>query len=196
MHCKHNFLSLEFDEFKYSPVIFGPLVPDSYEEMTVELKVSTIPDSGLGLFAKRKIKGNEMVAFYNGQHIDGEENFKRHMKMCLEKTQGDQEKCHKNRIRTYLGDVIDLPPWLDDLNIYNATLGHKVNHRFSPGANVKFCNLDHPRFGYIACLYSIKEILEGEELFVDYGYVYGSYLADLAPWYWKLLLLFNDDKTA
>ena len=36
--------------------------------------------------------------------------------------------------------------------------------------NIAFGSAIHPRFGPIRTLFAIKDIIKGEELFVDYGY--------------------------
>ena len=65
-----------------------PLVPDPYESMTVKWDTSTIPNSGLGLFAIRDIEENEIIAFYNGYHLDSKEEVNLHTTNCHNKTKG------------------------------------------------------------------------------------------------------------
>ena len=60
--------------------------------------------------------------------------------------------------------------WKDDLNLYNATLAHKINNAFWPKKNAEFGSVEHPRFGLIPCVKTIKNIKKGEEIFLDYGY--------------------------
>ena len=58
----------EFDSTK----CMMPLVSkDEYEAETVEVQISTIPNSGEGLFALRDIKQGEVVSFYSGYPISG-----------------------------------------------------------------------------------------------------------------------------
>ena len=49
-----------------SSVGAGPLVPDPYEERTVEVRASGVGDGGEGLYVKRNIAKGELIAFYNG----------------------------------------------------------------------------------------------------------------------------------
>ena len=56
-----------------------------------------------------------------------------------------------------------------ELNQYNATLGHLINHSDQP--NSWFSMIDHPRFGKIRSIEMTKNATAGEELFIDYGYI-------------------------
>ena len=67
-----------------------PLVPDPYESMTAKMDTSTIPNSGLGLFAVRDIEENEIIAFYNGYHLVGKEEVDLHTTNCHNKTKGTE----------------------------------------------------------------------------------------------------------
>lgn len=51
---------------------------------------------------------------------------------------------------------------------YRATNGHKVNHSNNP--NAIYYLLDHPRFGLLPSVVSVKPIKAGEEILVDYNY--------------------------
>ena len=55
------------------------------------------------------------------------------------------------------------------LDQYNATFGHLINHGNQP--NAWFSMIDHPRFGKIRSIEMTKNALAGEELFCDYGYI-------------------------
>ena len=84
---------------------------------------------------------------------------------------------HKNLIglsidldRDDIGDIrLNVPPEYWTIDKYRATLGHKVNHSFKK-MNAAFGSAIHPRFGPIRTLFAIKDIIKGEELFVDYAY--------------------------
>ena len=47
----------------------GPLVPDPYEERTVEVRASGVGGGGEGLYVKRNIAKGELIALYNGVRI-------------------------------------------------------------------------------------------------------------------------------
>ena len=65
---------------------------------------------------------------------------------------------------------IDIPNHLGEgLSNFAATLGHKLNHQFDP--NVQFVGfLDSPRFGPVQAFSALKDIKEGEEMFINYYY--------------------------
>jgi hypothetical protein len=199
--CKDNVLNVEFSKpvpevpsFHFdlpSRESFGsmPLFPDPYEESTVMVKTSTIPNAGHGLFAKRNISPNEVVAFYTGMQFTKDEELD-YDKTCKANNGGDlmaRQKCHKYKIMTYMGAMIIIPPEWDDLNLYNATLGHKVNNKFAPEINANFGQMEHPRFGAIVMVYATKIITEGEEILLDYEYPFSRLAKELAPWYFEQL---------
>lgn len=64
--------------------------------------------------------------------------------------------------------AIDVPEPYHLTKNYWASLGHKANHNFEP--NAQYIQLFHPKFGDIMWVSAIKDILKGEEIFVDYGY--------------------------
>ena len=53
-----------------------PLLRDPYEEETVFVAPSNIPFAGEGLFARRKIRINELVCLFNGIRCDKPERAK------------------------------------------------------------------------------------------------------------------------
>ena len=65
---------------------------------------------------------------------------------------------------------IDIPTDLGKgLSNFAATLGHKLNHQFIPSAQFGGF-LDSPRFGPIRAFFALKDIKEGDEMFISYGY--------------------------
>ena len=122
--------------------------------MTVKLDTSIIPGSGQGIFAVRDIEPNEVIALYNGLHFPGKAEIDAHKAHCQNSTEGATEtekkaKCFKYRIYNLVGELLNIPPWLDDIQLYNATLAHKVNNKFPPFTNCAFGSMEHPRFGAI-----------------------------------------------
>jgi len=63
---------------------------------------------------------------------------------------------------------MNIPEEFVSLKNYCATLGHKMNHSFTPNCYEWF--FDHPRFGVIPCEKATRFIKAGEELFLDYEY--------------------------
>ena len=60
---------LRFCRSTESSVGAGPLVPDPYEERTVEVRTSGVGGGGEGLYVKRNIAKGELIALYNGVRI-------------------------------------------------------------------------------------------------------------------------------
>ena len=82
---------------------------------------------------------------------------------------------------------VDVPPPCTDCSIYKASSAHKANHSFDP--NCKYVAIDHPRFGRIPGLKTIREVKKGEELYSHYKYDMA-----LAPtWYQEAWEHFNHD---
>lgn len=80
--------------------------------------------------------------------------------------------------------VIDVPSNYSSLTRYCASLGHKANHSFEP--NCKYSLFQHPYFGKIKCICTIKCVQTNEELTVAYGYDHnglGWNQADAPQWY-------------
>ena len=75
---------------------------------------------------------------------------------------------------------IDLPLEVGrDTSLYQASLGHKVNHSFRP--NCRYRRMQHPRWGEIMGIFSSRDIKAGEELLCNYGYEVDKYL--VPAWY-------------
>ena len=116
-----------------------PLRLDPYETKHIECRVSEIPDSGEGLYAKCDLQKDTIVAFYNGVRLPYEirgrppENWA---------TSG--YKIHVNA-DWVSGLRMDIPVEYIDLSVYCATLGHKMNHSFDANCFAWF--VDHPRKG-------------------------------------------------
>ena len=197
--CQDNLISLEFSppegpEFYFDAgtnVSMGsmPLIKDPYEVLTVKLDTSNVPGSGQGIFAVRDIEPNEVIALYNGFHFAGKAEVEAHELDCRNRTEGatefeKQTKCFKYKIGTVTGELLNIPPWLDDIQLYNATLAHKVNNKFPPFTNSVFGAMEHPRFGAIVTVASTRHIPAGEEIYVNYGYaINATNIKAMSPWY-------------
>jgi hypothetical protein len=203
--CKDNVLNVEFSQPAVEDTAFyfdlptnvslgtRLLTKDPYEAMTVILDKSSIPNSGHGLFAKRNISHSEVIAFYNGMQFVNEEEdihdiqcFSQFSDLPPDKVDIDvKRKCHKYKISSHLGALINIPPEWDDINLYNATLAHKVNNKFEPFTNADFSFMEHPRFGVMVSIFAIKNITAGEEIFLDYTYAVNAIGKKMVPWYFQ-----------
>lgn len=151
-----------FDRSTSNRISRNPTLRDPYESLMVYVKESTVRGAGEGLFAKIDVEADIVVSFYNGVRITH--------KYC------DSRPWDLNRNTISLNEefVIDVPPRENNLSIYCASLGHKANHRDPPENNAVYDLFDHPRFGDIKCIRTIKPISRNEEIFVDYGYKKGT----------------------
>jgi len=157
-----------------------PLTRDPYENTRVFVKSSTIADAQEGLFAKINAKANEVMSFYNGIRIPHEE------------VDGRDWVFNDNTISLDEKIVIDVPAhWSNTMN-YCASLGHKANHSFQP--NSKYDKFDHPRFGSIKCIRTIKAVVAGEELTVEYGYDHTKLETEAPQWYKNKLKIWQTNQ--
>ena len=150
--------------------------------------------SGDGLFAKTDIKEGMVVSFYNGYRFSTKAEKDDHGKNCpiiakkYSKLENAdilifEDQCKTYRMNSY-DILINIPPWENDLNVYNATLAHKVNNEFEPRINALFGSIEHPRFGFIPAVLSSRDIRKDEEILLDYGY-FGE-MKNEAEWYFEL----------
>ena len=71
------------------------------------------------------------------------------------------------RIKLDADTDLDIPDDCLTIAAYCATLGHKVNHSWTP--NAEWTLFQHPRFGLIRAVASTRDIAEGEEVVVNYN---------------------------
>ena len=178
-----GFISLEFEcglgrEVLYDPpscfsISRRPLETDQYEERTVRVAASTVAGAGEGLFAIRDLSAGDLVCLFSGSKI-----YKDNNKTSLK--YGDQEW---SDFRLTLDKSVDLDigPEYQSCQQYRATLGHKACHHFQL-RNSAFEEFEHPRFGRIMSIVAVRDIQEGEEIFVSYNYS----LPLSPPWYQEL----------
>lgn len=170
-------VSFKRDVSTSTQISSDPLLIDPMEDLRVFVKPSDIEDGGEGLFAKVSAASGEVMSFYNGIRIS-------HVEV-------DDRDWRWNNNTISLDDhiVIDVPENLSDTNIYRASLGHKANHSFTP--NCMYDPYNHPRFGLIKSIRTIRNVLAGEELTVAYGYDHSKLETDAPCWYREKLKLFQ-----
>eukprot|EP00096_Caligus_rogercresseyi_P013242 TRINITY_DN5916_c0_g1_i2.p1 TRINITY_DN5916_c0_g1~~TRINITY_DN5916_c0_g1_i2.p1 ORF type:complete len:280 (-),score=33.01 TRINITY_DN5916_c0_g1_i2:80-919(-) len=138
-----------------------PLLSDPYESRWIECRSSNVECGGEGLFARGDIASGTIVAFYNGIRIPFEFG-------------GPKEIWSSSGYKIFInadyesGERMNIPEELTSLTKYCASLGHKMNHSFEPNCTEWFFH--HPRFGIIPCERALRDIKDGEELFLDYEY--------------------------
>ncbi len=133
-----------------------PLLADPFESRYVEVRSSSIPNAGEGLFAKENIPAGRLLAFFNG---------------CIALPNEDHlDQSDWDYAIGYRGEsMLNIPRECRSTNVYRATLGHKICHSFQPNAIYSYAY--HPRFAKILrSAVSIKDINAGEEITCDYKY--------------------------
>ena len=130
------------------------MLADPYEDLFVYVDDSLIPDAGEGLYAKVDIEADTVISFYNGTRFAKDDPLIR----------------DDSPYKIYYDETIDIdiPEDMTCTSKYKASLGHKVCHSFRP--NCEFDNFDHPRFGPIKCIATLRPIAKDEELTVHYEY--------------------------
>lgn len=166
---KNSLVTYHYDPSTYDQISSAPLQPDPYEQKMCDVNKSTIPDAGEGLFSKVIAPENQIMSFYSGIRVPHAEV--------------DARDWHFNNNTISLNSevVIDVPLDLNSLSDYCASLGHKANHSFTP--NSKYDKCEHPRFGKIKCIRTIKPVAPYEELTVEYGYDHSKLDTDAPQWY-------------
>ncbi|XP_064637241.1 histone-lysine N-methyltransferase SETD7-like [Lineus longissimus] len=147
-----------YDESTSTHISSDPLLADPYEANLVHVEESKIPCANEGLFASCDIEADTVVSFYNGVRLSRDEV--------------DLRDWSQNSNAISLDDktVIDVPAQFSSTLVYCASLGHKANHSCSP--NAMYDAFDHPRFGFIKCIKTIKSVKQGEEITVSYDFDY------------------------
>ena len=158
-----------------------PLLPDPYESQHCYVRSSKIKGAQEGLFAKKAMAKDTIVCFYNG------------IRMRCKDIEDDKYDHEKNayKIIDLLGvdpedgdeGVLDIPEEFVSLRKYQASLAHKANHSFNP--NGKFVLFEHPRFGKVPSIITIKDVEKDSEITVSYDYA----MEEAPPWYQELFAM-------
>jgi len=145
------------------------MVWEPYERARCIVGSSSIQGAGEGLFARRDIQAGEIVSFYHGiwyPYGAPCRNPNYDYQIFL-----DWDRAPKSA-------YLDIPPEFTSVEAYRASLGHKVNHGFSP--NCEFLKFHHPIFSsQVLAVRAITDISQGEEYTVNYKYD----LYDAPEWY-------------
>ena len=161
----------------------GGTTPDPYETKLLKVGKSQEPNSGDGVFAKRNIPKDRIIAHYSLLMY----TFKEELDIYYFKCGGNESRSDDERRDCYKYHIsldkhlaaISLPPELDYEPYPN--LGPKVNHHFQFN-NSAYGEIEHPRWGVIQGVGTIKPIKAGEEIFTFYNYKEEEFPADY-PWY-------------
>jgi hypothetical protein len=141
---------------------------DPYEEQYIEVRISSLPKAGRGLFLKRPVEAGTIIGFYNGVRMS---NFESKIRKA------DRTSSYRiDNDWAVANQVLNIPENLREPYMYNATLAHFSNHGEKP--NSWFGMIDHPRFGAIRSLVAQNDLKTGTEIFCDYGFIQEKMAAD------------------
>ena len=167
--CLNEMLKPQFEfydnvnEFAYDPassikLSSNPTLRDPLEEEFLEVQTSSIEGAGQGVFMKKDAEKGSVIGFFNGMIITLEDTLRNDtMKHSVHKMWNDW----------YTDEMVWIPPQYIDINAYNASLGHKINH--NSDYNVDAGYIDHPRFGKIRSIVTTQDIQAGQEIFCQYS---------------------------
>jgi hypothetical protein len=164
--CVLGFFDLTIIEFAVSFVVITmAYVVESFNEYqfplpesSVQVRESTIPGAGMGLFATTSIQEGTFLMEYIGEILTENEYFDRYP---------DGSGRYVAQITKGFG--ISEPVYIDGLDPNRSGVARYMNSRSGSGANVFW---KKQRFGKQAGkmhFYSLRKIEAGEELFFDYG---------------------------
>lgn len=133
----------------------SPLLRDPYEAKAVDVRTSSIPGAGVGVFTLRPVKNNTIIGYFNGVH--------RHRDSVLAEPHRSvylAEGGHSN-------EMLDIPEQFQAWSAYRASTGHLINH--GKAGNVEYRECRHPRFGRILCVATMRDIPAQTEVLVQYS---------------------------
>jgi len=148
-------------------------VTDAVEDKYVYVNKSLTINGGQGLFAKVDIPGGTNFAYFGG-HVYTDKQW--NATTFFDPNYFAKFKDGKQQYFVHLPDEFG-----NDLNVYRATLGHKINHNFwfyNAGYVANF----HPRFGLLAAVKSLRNIKAGQEILCHYDLQFH----EAHPWYQEM----------
>ena len=148
-----------------------PRVMDPFSKKNVFVKTSE--KKGDGLFARKDIKKDDLIAYVSGLLWNETEQALYTRDLYHNQTLDQWWDIMRNLMSYSSDQKIHIPKEYWDISNYRATLGHKVNHSFKSFKTI-FGKAFHPRFGDIKSVFAEKDIKKGEEILVHYGYQPGG----------------------
>ena len=133
--------SKDSEVYKFDPstdvhLSSSPRVRDPYEKELLEVRKSSVPGAGSGVFARRSLANNTIVGYFNGVDLDREEVLGSGGEKSVYLVEG-----------TWEGEMLDIPEEFQTWSNYQASTGHLINH--SADSNVDYMECRHPRQGWI-----------------------------------------------
>ena len=154
-------LTYHHDPASHVSISKWPLVRDPWEDSMVEVRPSRMEQAGEGLFAKTDLPAKTIIALFAGIKLNTSKVSDRYF-FCNTYFLSPSVTCPRERPKSNYriqlnADIdLDIPDTCTLTSVYNATLGHKANHSFTP--NGTFDRFEHPRFGLIRAIMSLEDI--------------------------------------
>jgi len=167
-----------------------PLQEDPFEVKHVYVGKSKMSEhAGDGLFVRHDVPANTTICFYNGIRVKPGEK-------APYENGGYQIFVDWNKKSAITSDYMDIPPDYVSVKRYKASIGHKINHSFDP--NCRWGVIEHPTFGRVPRVVTIKNLKADEELSCHYMIDMGAAAAEDAKcsWYVELWEEFSKVKKA
>lgn len=130
--CNQGILELKFGlrkqadvfKFEYANETFitsSPTLVDPHDQSTVYCATSGLSHAGQGIFAKRDIGPGQLITSYAGVLVKDENDL-----YTPDMSSDQREDAHKNLMSYDSEHSLDIPPRMSHLEVYRATLAHKV----------------------------------------------------------------------
>jgi len=137
-----------------------PLQDDPFEHKYIYVGQSKMSEfAGDGLYVKRDVPANTTISFYNGIRVQPGEQ-------PPWSNGGYQIYVDWNKTSVITSELMDIPPDYVPAKRYKASLAHKINHSFDP--NCRWGVIEHPTFGRVPRVVTIKDLKAGQELSCHY----------------------------
>ena len=155
-------------DMEYDPKIFS--VPDS-DYLDLEVKLSNIPNSGNGLFAKKTFEKGEIISEYKGPIIGTKSNedsmYDNETKMVeINENYTILGRC----IAAYANDCVDYREGVSKKDYDKWVINREFPKIKGCNYNAKFKMKENKAF-----LVAKEQITPGEEIFLSYGFAYWNF---------------------
>jgi hypothetical protein len=145
----------------------------------------------------RDAPARRVVNLYSGIFYNSPEQVEIFHANCRDNVSlSDDQRRECNKYGLSLGHfdcLIEIPPELDLPGIFHPTMGPKVNHHFRANNSI-YDDFEHPRWGLIRSVRTIRPVKAGEELFTFYFYKKEWLFPNDFPWYFETKMKIERDE--
>lgn len=185
---------LKVSNLKFDRIYFSDNDMENITRKDVEIKDSLISGAGKGLFAKKDFKKGDIIGEYYGMIFGPNEEVPReHYYYIYEKTNKDSVAAAGSCLCRYINDAIDIKSCilhsLDELYLLESYEDHRLIKSVAKSALLCSENVIEDEDNGIICDYNVnwlekdnkiyieasRDVEEGEEFYIEYGYHYWIY---------------------